>query len=50
MTLHDILDFIHVHSILAMIGVFLLIVGTTYWPGRKSKVERAGMIPLDDDR
>ena len=31
-------------------GVFVLIVLTTYWPGRKSQIERHGRIPLDDDR
>jgi cbb3-type cytochrome oxidase subunit 3 len=30
--------------------VFVLIVATTYWPGRKSSIERNGRIPLDDDR
>jgi cbb3-type cytochrome oxidase subunit 3 len=28
----------------------VLIVLTTYWPGRKSTLERNGRIPLDDDR
>jgi len=23
---------------------------TTYWPGRKSQIERHGRIPLEDDR
>lgn len=30
--------------------VFVMIVLTTYWPGRKSQIERHGRIPLDDDR
>ncbi|HTI81674.1 MAG TPA: cbb3-type cytochrome c oxidase subunit 3 [Acetobacteraceae bacterium] len=30
--------------------VFLLILITTYWPGRKSQIERHGQIPLEDDR
>jgi cbb3-type cytochrome oxidase subunit 3 len=38
------------NSIVLMFTVFLLIVLTTYWPGRKSGVERNGRIPLDDDR
>jgi cbb3-type cytochrome oxidase subunit 3 len=33
-----------------MILVFALIVLTTYWPGRKSRIERHGRIPLEDDR
>jgi cbb3-type cytochrome oxidase subunit 3 len=36
--------------IVAVFGVFVLIVLTTYWPGRKSLIERHGRIPLDDDR
>lgn len=30
--------------------VFLLILITTYWPGRKSQIERHAQIPLEDDR
>lgn len=33
-----------------VIVVFLLILLTTYWPGRKSRIERHGRIPLQDDR
>ena len=36
--------------ILPVLGVFLLILLTTYWPGRKSRIERHGRIPLEDDR
>lgn len=32
-----------------VVAVFVLIVITTYWPGRKSQMERHGRIPLDDD-
>ena len=38
------------HSIVAVGLVFLLIVVTTYWPGRQARFERDAMIPLDDDR
>ncbi len=38
------------HWIVAVFGVFVLIVVTTYWPGRKSRIERYGRIPLEDDR
>jgi cbb3-type cytochrome oxidase subunit 3 len=38
------------HSIVPIFIVFVLIVLTTYWPGRKSSIERNGRIPLDDDR
>ena len=33
-----------------VIIVFSLLVVTTYWPGRKSRIERHGRIPLEDDR
>ncbi|HEY2620767.1 MAG TPA: cbb3-type cytochrome c oxidase subunit 3 [Acetobacteraceae bacterium] len=36
--------------IVAVFAVFLLILLTTYWPGRKSQIERHGRIPLEDDR
>ena len=38
------------HRIVPLFGIFVLIVVTTYWPGRKSLIERHGRIPLDDDR
>jgi cbb3-type cytochrome oxidase subunit 3 len=37
------------NSIVVVLAVFLLILITTYWPGRKSQIERHGRIPLDDD-
>jgi cbb3-type cytochrome oxidase subunit 3 len=36
--------------IVPVFTIFMLIVLTTYWPGRKSSIERNGRIPLDDDR
>ena len=36
--------------IVPVLAVFVLIVLTTYWPGRKSQIERHGQIPLEDDR
>jgi cbb3-type cytochrome oxidase subunit 3 len=38
------------NSIILMLVVFLLILATTYWPGRKPGIERDGRIPLEDDR
>jgi cbb3-type cytochrome oxidase subunit 3 len=35
--------------IVVVFTVFLLILITTYWPGRRSQLERHGRIPLDDD-
>jgi cbb3-type cytochrome oxidase subunit 3 len=36
--------------IVPVFAVFVLILLTTYWPGRKSQIERYGRIPLEDDR
>ena len=33
-----------------VVVIFVLILLTTYWPGRKSLIERHGRIPLEDDR
>jgi cbb3-type cytochrome oxidase subunit 3 len=38
------------NSIVLMLAVFLLILVTTYWPGRRSGIEKAGRIPLEDKR
>ena len=37
------------YSVVAMALVFFVIVAATYWPGRKSGIERQGRIPLEDD-
>ncbi len=38
------------YSIVGVGLVFIMILLTTYWPGRKAHVERHGAIPLEDDR
>jgi cbb3-type cytochrome oxidase subunit 3 len=38
------------HSVLMMGGVFVLILVTTFWPGRRAWFDHAARIPLDDDR
>lgn len=38
------------HSIVLMLAAFLLILVTTYWPGRRQSIERNASIPLMDDR
>jgi cbb3-type cytochrome oxidase subunit 3 len=38
------------HWIVPVMVIFVLIVLTTYWPGRKASIERHGRIPLEDDR
>ena len=37
------------YSVVLMVLVFLGIVASTYWPGRRSKIEQQGRIPLEDD-
>jgi cbb3-type cytochrome oxidase subunit 3 len=38
------------HNFIAVVfAVFLLILMTTYWPGRRSQLEQYGRIPLNDD-
>ncbi len=46
----SILQWIQHHSVVLMGGVFVMIVVTTFWPGRKSRFERDSRIPLEDDR
>jgi cbb3-type cytochrome oxidase subunit 3 len=38
------------HYLVVILAVlFVGIVATTYWPGRKAKIEKQGRIPLEDD-
>jgi cbb3-type cytochrome oxidase subunit 3 len=50
MDLMSFLMWLQHNSILLVFSVFVLILLTTYWPGRKSQIEQHGRIPLDDDR
>lgn len=45
-----VLHWIKLHSVVPMLAVFVLIVVTTFWPGRRTRFERDSRIPLDDDR
>ncbi len=38
------------HSVVMMGVVFILILVTTFWPGRRATFDRIAHIPLDDDR
>jgi cbb3-type cytochrome oxidase subunit 3 len=38
------------YTVVAVVAVFLLIVITTFWPGRRERMERDAMIPFQDDR
>ena len=42
-------DWIEVSATIAMVVVLVLVFAITYWPGRKSKFEEHGRIPLKDD-
>lgn len=50
MDIMPIIQWLQHNSILMMLTVFVLIVLTTFWPGRQTRFERDGHIPLDDDR
>lgn len=46
----DILIFLMRHSVLLFGGAFLLILATTFWPGRRARFEHDANIPLRDDK
>jgi cbb3-type cytochrome oxidase subunit 3 len=48
-TFNHVVLWLRLHSILWMMAVFVLIVVSAYWPGRRGAMERYGMIPLRDD-
>jgi cbb3-type cytochrome oxidase subunit 3 len=50
MTVMDIILWLMSHSIVFMLGVFVLLMVTIYWPGRRARFEHDAMIPLRDDR
>jgi cbb3-type cytochrome oxidase subunit 3 len=37
------------YFVVIMTVVFVAIVVSTYWPGRKTKIEQQGRIPFEDD-
>jgi cbb3-type cytochrome oxidase subunit 3 len=50
MSLMDLIVWLMRYSVVGVGLVFALILITTYWPGRKARIERNGCIPLEDDR
>jgi cbb3-type cytochrome oxidase subunit 3 len=46
----QVITWLQQHSILFMVAVFVMILVTTFWPGRKARFERDGRIPFQDDR
>ncbi len=50
MTIMDIVMWLMAHSIIGVGIVFVLLMGTIYWPGRRARFDQDAMIPLRDDR
>lgn len=50
MAIMPVIQWMQHHSIVLMMAIFLVILGFTYWPGEKTRIERHGQIPLEDDR
>jgi hypothetical protein len=50
MQIMPLLHWMQVHSVVLVTAVFVMIFATTYWPGRRRRIERHGLIPLQDDR
>jgi cbb3-type cytochrome oxidase subunit 3 len=46
----DIILWLMARSIVGVGLVFLLLMATLYWPGRRARFERDAMIPLRDDQ
>ncbi len=49
MTFKDVIIWLVGHWVVPTGLVFLLILVTTYWPGRRASFQRDAMIPLRDD-
>lgn len=50
MQIMPVIQWMQHHAVVAMTALFVLIVLLTYRPGDKSKIERHGHMPLEDDR
>jgi cbb3-type cytochrome oxidase subunit 3 len=48
--MNDVIMLLVRYSIVPVIIAFLLIVITTYWPGRRDRIQRDAMIPFHDER
>jgi cbb3-type cytochrome oxidase subunit 3 len=46
----DLIQWLQHHSVVMMGGVFIMILVTTFWPGRRATFDKVARIPLDDDR
>jgi cbb3-type cytochrome oxidase subunit 3 len=47
--MHPIMRFVTDYSVVFVGAVFLALVVSVYWPGRKERFQRDAMIPLRDD-
>jgi cbb3-type cytochrome oxidase subunit 3 len=45
-----ILNWLLDHSVAIVGSVFLMLVASVYWPGRKEHFQRDAMIPFQDDK
>jgi cbb3-type cytochrome oxidase subunit 3 len=45
----SILHWLEHYIVVIMTVVVVTIIVTTYWPGRKSRIEQLGLIPFKDD-
>ena len=45
-----IIQFLRDYSIVFMLATFVMLLVTTFWPGRQRGFERDSQIPLQDDR
>ncbi len=50
MTVMDIVMWLMARSIVGVGIIFVLLMATIYWPGRRARFEQDAMIPLRDDR
>lgn len=46
----DLIQWLQHHSVVMMGVVFIMILVTTFWPGRRTTFDKVARIPLDDDR
>ncbi len=47
---NDVVLWLRLHSVIAMIVVFAVIAIHAYWPSRRDALQQNGLIPFRDDR
>lgn len=50
MSVMSILGWLVEHSVVLVGTVFLVLVASIFWPGRRDSLQRHAMIPFDDDK